>query len=108
MNKDDSIGIEKINLIVDDKLELNYKLYTLETKNLILSLREEIKSDLLSTIKEVKQDFYNHLDATEKRMEASIESALNAVKERTNWRIEILKLSITIISVLSAMKYLRL
>ncbi len=73
--------IDKVLEIVNDKIDNHAKMTGLETKNLMLKLRSDIKEDMTIAIKE----------------------AMRTVRERTNWGMEILRLTMTIASLLAAM-----
>lgn len=76
------ICIEKVLNLIDDKLSGHYRIISLETKNLILGLREEIKGDIKLAIKD----------------------ALDNNKEKVSWGIELIKLCLTIGAVFGLFK----
>jgi len=76
------ICMEKANIIFDEKLAIHYKLYNLETQNLMLKIREEVKEDMSNLIKNM----------------------VKSNKDNVKWWVEIIKTILTILTVLGSIK----
>ena len=80
------VCIEKVLVLIDDKLASHYRIINLETKTLIMGLRDEIREDV----------------------KVAIQEAMAISSDKTRWGVEVLKLVIYIGTVIGIVKILAL
>ena len=91
---------------LDKALKSKEKVLKLQRDNDFLTMREERKKEH----NKIKEDFNLKLkdlsESFDDKLKESIKNLVQEQKDKTNWGIEILKLTITLLGCLGAMKYL--
>ena len=102
----DTAAVPSFSDQLDKALKSKEKVLRLQRDNDFLTMREERKKEH----NKIKEDFNLKLkdlsESFDDKLKESIKNLVQEQKDKTNWGIEILKLTITLLGCLGAMKYL--
>ena len=102
----DTAAVPSFSDQLDQALKSKERVLKLQRDNDFLTMREERKKEHTK----IKEDFSLKLkdlsESFDDKLKESIKNLVQEQKDKTNWGIEILKLTITLLGCLGAMKYL--